>query len=165
MLVGGVGYTNLHDMSVGPTVVDRLKSLRLPTNVEVDDLNHLIAAYQRLSQEKYDKIILVGSVKRGRKPGTVDIYQYGENQDLPDDEEIRIRVAEGVSGTVNLDSVLILCRYYRVLPQEVLVIEVEPQDENWGEGFTPPVEKAIEEVIGIVLEEARAADSEVRPNA
>jgi len=154
VLIGGVGYTNLHDLSVGPTVVDRLKALALPEHIEVDDLNHLIAAYQKLSQEHYDKIILVGAVKRGREPGMVDIYGYGEDLTLPDEEEIRIRVAEGVSGTVNLESLLILCKYYGVLPSDVIVIEVEPEDDQWGEGFTPKVERAIEKVIDLVMDEA-----------
>lgn len=156
VLIGGVGYTNLHDLSVGPAIIERLKKLGLPEYVELDEFDHLIATYQKLSETRYDKLILVGAVKRGRKPGTIHTYSA---LDLPDEEEIRLRVAEGVAGTVSLESILILCRYYDVLPSDLTVIEIEPEDDNWGEGFTPKVEQAVEKVIDIVLDEARIAPS------
>lgn len=166
VLIGGVGYTNLHDMSVGPALVDRLRALSLPENVEVDDLNHLVATYQRLSQERYDKLIFVGAMKRGREPGVIDIYGYGDERVLPDEQEIRERVAEGVGGTIDLDSVLIVCKYYGVLPPEVFVVDIEPEDDTWGEGFTPKVAEAFEKIIDIVLDEARQiAAWDVKANA
>jgi len=152
ILIAGVGYTYLRDLSFGPEMVKKLLFLEWPEGVEVEDLSYgPVAVIQKLTEIHYQKIILVGAAKKGRKPGT--IYKYRLNGDLPDPEEIQERMLEGVAGVISLDSLLILCKYYGVFPEDVEVIEVEPEDESWGEGFTLVVHDAMDKVIQMVRAE------------
>lgn len=151
LLVGGVGFGNLRDMSVGPAVVDLLRRRSLPKHVEVADLNNLIDAYHRLKHEHFDRLILVSAVKRGRAPGSVTAY--APDVKLPPESEISARIGEAYTGIISLDSLLIVCKYYLALPEEVLVVEVEPADEDWGEGFSSAVAAALEQVVERVVRE------------
>lgn len=156
VLIGGVGYTFLRDLSLGPVVIRRLEEMAWPAGVEVMDLSQSpIAVYQQLSERRYDKVILVGAVRRDRAVGTINCYR--PDGPLPAEEEIQARIGEGVSGTVSLDSTVIVCRYLGALPADTLVVEVEPEDESWGEGFTPSVGSCVEKVIAIVRREALAS--------
>ena len=152
VLIAGVGYTFLHDLSFGPVVIRRLQEMDWPRGVEVTDLSQSpIAVYQQLSERHYDKIIFIGAVKRERPVGSV--YLYRPDGPLPAEEEIEARIGEGVSGTVSLDSTVIVCRYFGALPVDTLVVEVEPEDESWGEGFSLKVAAAVDEVIELVRRE------------
>lgn len=156
VLVGGVGYTCLRDLSFGPDIIRRLQEMLWPADVEVADLSESpVAVYQQLSEHLYDKVIFVGAIRRGRAPGT--IRRYRPDSPLPAEEEIQARIGEGVSGTVDLDSIVIVCRYFKALPADTVVVEVEPEDDSWGEGFTPKVAASRTEVIELVRREALAA--------
>ncbi len=155
VLIAGVGYTFLHDLSFGPVVIRRLQEMAWPDGVEVTDLSQSpIAVYQQLSERQYEKVIFVGAVRRDRAPGTIHCSR--PDGLMPAEEEIQARIGEGVSGTVSLDSTVIVCRYFGVLPADTLVVEVEPEDESWGDGFTPSVDACMEKVIEIVRREAGA---------
>lgn len=156
-LIAGVGYTCLSDLSFGPVLVDRLKSLPWPQGVEVEDLSYSpVAVFQKLTERRYGKIIFVGAAKRGREPGSIE--RYRPDGPLPAEEEIQARIAEGVTGVVSLESLLVVCRFFEALPEDVVVIEVEPEDESWGEGFTPRVQRALEHVIKMLRKEVEASE-------
>lgn len=153
VLIAGVGYTFLHDLSFGPVVIRRLQEMGWPEGVEVTDLSQSpIAVYQQLSERQYDKIIFIGAVKRDRPVGSV--YLYRPDGPLPAEEEIEARIGEGVSGVLDLQSTVVVCRYFKALPVETVVVEVEPEEESWGEGFSPKVAAAVDEVIELVRREA-----------
>ncbi len=151
VLIAGVGYHNLRDLSVGPWLVPTLRRLDWPAGVEIDDLSFgPIAVVQRFQERPgcYDRIVFVAAMRRGREPGRV--YPYRWNGALPDADEIQRRVGEALAGVISLDNLLIIAQYFGVLPREVFVVEVEPEDTNAGPGFTPRVEAALDEVIETV---------------
>ena len=145
MLVGGVGYRFLRDDSVGPYIADRLAE-RAANGLEVEDLSyHPVGLTQNLQErEPYDRLVLVAAVRRGRAPGTVEAYRW--SGELPSREEIQERVSEAVTGVISLDNLLIVCGALGGLPSDVRVVEVEPADDGWGEGFSPQVEARLGEV-------------------
>ncbi len=152
-MIAGVGYQNLRDLSVGPELVPKFQQLRLPEGVEVDDWSFgPIAVVQRLQDRPgfYDRIIFVSAVERGRKRGCV--YSYKWQGKLPDADEIQARIGEAVTGVISLDNLLIITQHFNVLPRDVFVVEVEPEDTGWGPGFTPRVEAALGQVIEVVKE-------------
>jgi hydrogenase maturation protease len=154
MLVG-VGYQNLSDLSVGPYLVPKLRELDWPEDVEIDDWSFgPIAVVQRLEDRPgyYDRIVFISAVERGREPGSVQVYQW--NHQLPDADEIQRRIGEAIMGVISLDNLLIIAQYLRALPSDVVVVEVEPEDTDWGETFTPRVHAALDEVIRRVREAA-----------
>ena len=151
VFIGGVGYTNLRDLSVGPMVVPELQQLDWPAGIEIDDLGPggPIAAVHRFREAPpYDRVVLFGAVGRGRQPG--QIYCYRWDGSLPDHEEIQMRVSEAVTGVISLDNLLIVGGYFGIWPLNVVVVEVEPRDEDWGPAFSEPVRAALTPLIKTV---------------
>ncbi|MCW5852750.1 MAG: hydrogenase maturation protease [Anaerolineae bacterium] len=149
VLIAGVGYRFLRDRSIGPALLPKLERMDWPDGVEVLDLHfgpvHMV---HWLEEQRYDRLVFLAGHGRGREPGKV--YCYPWNHELPDAEEIQQRVAEGVTGVIDLDHLLIVGQYFGVLPEDVIVVEVEPVDGGWGEGFSPAVELILDEVIETV---------------
>jgi hydrogenase maturation protease len=149
VLVGGVGYRNLRDHSLGPWLADHLAS-RSRNGVDVEDLSyHPIGLSQNLQERPaYDRIVLVGAAARGREPGSIEAYRW--SGEVPAPEEVQARVAEAVTGVISLDNLLAVVGTLGGFPDDVRVVEVEPADEGWGEGFSPQVQAqldAIEEAV------------------
>lgn len=155
VLVSGIGYSNLGDMSFGRVVFSTLAEMDWPDHVHVEDLNYgPIMIYQSLeaSPIKYDKVVLVGAAKRERKPGTLEVYRW--NGKLPKESEIQARIEEAITGVIDLDNLLIVCKHFGVLPDDVRIVEVEPQTEEWGLEFSPVVAARVTEAIEAVKEQA-----------
>jgi len=145
VLVGGVGYRFLRDGAVGPYMADHLAA-GASNGVEVEDLGyHPIGFTQNLQDRPaYDRIVLVGAIKRGREPGTVTAYRW--DHALPSNKAIQERVSEAVTGVISLDNLLIVTEAFGAFPEDVRVVEVEPADEGWGEGFSPVVQAKLGEI-------------------
>jgi hydrogenase maturation protease len=161
-LIGGVGYSYLRDGSLGPVVAAALASETWPDGVTVEDLSYgPIAVMQRLQEAAppLERLVLVGAVRRGRPPGTVTVYRWSGR--LPGVGEIQARIAEAVSGVISLDNLLVVLGFFEALPPEVLVVETEPEDEGWGEGFSRAVESARPHVLDAVRRLACPGGTEV----
>jgi hydrogenase maturation protease len=154
VLVGGVGYRNLRDLSVGPWVADELAG-ESRDGVEVEDVSyHPVGLSQNLQDRpEYDRVVLVGSVVRGRTPGTVESYRWDGK--LPDRDQIQQRVSEAVTGVISLENTLIVCGALGGLPEDVRLVEVEPEDQGWGEGFSRTIESTLPKVVEAVWTSTR----------
>jgi len=154
VLVGGVGYRFLRDGSIGPWLSDRLAD-QADNGIEVEDLSyHPVGLSQNLQERPpYDRLVLVAAVSRGRPPGTVEAYRW--DGELPGRDAIQARVSEAVTGVISLDNLLIVCGALGGLPDDVRVVEVEPADEGWGEGFSPEIEARLGEVEEAVWSSTR----------
>ncbi|MHB8620536.1 MAG: hydrogenase maturation protease [Chloroflexota bacterium] len=156
ILVAGVGYRNLRDLSVGPAMVERLRARGWPSGVEIEDLSfgavHAVHWFQQT--EPFEAVIFLTAVVRGRVAGAV--YRCDWTMPLAGDDEVQTRVAEAVTGVIGLDTLLTVLGHFHALPPRVLVLEVEPRDEDWGEAFSPLVERAMIEVERLVQSEVDA---------
>jgi hydrogenase maturation protease len=154
VLVGGVGYRFLRDDSVGPYVSDLLAE-RASDGIEVEDVSyHPVGLSQNLQERApYDRLVLVAAVRRGREPGTVESYRW--DGALPSREAIQERVSEAVTGVISLDNLLIVVGALGGFPDDVRVVEVEPDEEGWGEGFSRAVEERLPDVVEAVWTSAR----------
>lgn len=158
VLVGGVGYRNLRDLSAGPLLVDRLGALG--DAVDVEDLSYspidVLFVMQR--REPYAAAVLVGGVGRGDPPGTVRRYRWSAPAIAT--EDLQSRIAEAVTGVISLDNLLYVLSHFEALPKDVTVVEIEPADSGWGEGTTPLVAAALERAAALVRDEvARSASA------
>ncbi len=142
-LIAGVGYRNLRDLSAGNAVVDALLELEWPPEVEVEDLSYgPMDAIFRLREARFARLFVVGATARpARFPG--EVYRRRWRYEPEPAELVQGRVAEAVTGVISLDNLLVICAHFEALPPEVIVIEIEPEDDGWGEGFSPRVERAI----------------------
>ena len=149
VLVCGVGYRYLRDNALGVWVTDTLAP-RASNGVEFEDLGyHPIGFVQNLNdRETYDRIVFVGSVERGREPGQITAYKW--DHALPDVTEIQEHVADSVTGSISLDNLLVVSEAFKALPEDIWIVEVEPADESWGDGFSPEIEAKLPEVMETV---------------
>jgi hydrogenase maturation protease len=149
VLVGGVGYRFLRDESVGPWVADELAA-RADGEIDVEDVSyHPVGLVHNLQErDPYDRLVLVGAVRRGRPAGAIEAYRWSRK--LPPREEIQERVSEAVTGVISLENVLIVGEALGGLPSDVRVVEMEPGEERWGEGFSAEVEARLPDLLEAV---------------
>jgi hydrogenase maturation protease len=145
VLVCGVGYRFLRDNALGVYITDTLAP-QASNGVEFEDLGyHPVGFTQNLDERPdYDRIVFVGAVNRGREPGTITAYRY--DHVLPSDREIQERVGDSVTGSISLDNLIVVAEVFKALPEDVWVVEIEPGDETWGEGFSSEVEAKLPEI-------------------
>ena len=161
-LVGGVGYHFMRDLSLGPVLTERLAQLEWPDHVQIDaDFSYgPVAIVQRFKCEPdlCDKIVLFSAIERGREPGTIEVYRWPGT--LPDSEEVQARVGEALTGVVDLDNLLVVGQQFEIWPSEVIVVEVEPADLNWGDGFSPTLTRILDDVMAKIRDVALNAHQE-----
>lgn len=150
VLVAGVGYSNLSDLSVGPVLVQRLQRHAWPEGVQVEDLSfggvHVLHWLQEAPP--FDAALFVTATARGRAPGSVHCSVWVAPE--VSGEEVQGRVAEAVTGIISLETLLTVVGYFGALPPSVTVVEVEPRDQEWGPTFSAPVEAALSEAEALV---------------
>lgn len=154
VIVGGVGYPDLCDYSIGIEIQERLSFRDAPPNVVVEDLSYNpIAIIQRLDDElpteRFGRVIVVSAVKRGDRPaGTITAYRW--DGELPDDSEIQRAVTDAVTGIIAVENTLVIARYFGALPDDVAVVEVEPETHEFGAAFSPAVHAVFDRACDIV---------------
>ena len=159
ILVGGIGLPWLRDLDFGTKFVERFVDSTWPDDVLLEDLSY--AAHRvlhRLQELTLTKVVLVGAMPREiDPPGTV--RRYPLDLTPPPPEEVHDRLAEAAGGIIDLDHTLAVCRHWNAFPANTVVIEVEPLDKAFGEGFSDPVEAAVARVLEMVREEVGAVST------
>ena len=147
-LVGGIGLPWLRDLDFGTNWLARAAELSWPDEVVLEDLSYSAhRVLHRIQELEPGRVILLGCMPRGvDRPGTIRQYRLG---DVPPagTEEVHERLAESVGGIIDLDHTVAVCRHWGALDDEVIIIEVEPEDREFGWGFSGPVEEAVTEVV------------------
>ena len=152
-LVGGIGLPWLRDLDFGTQWVNQVVDLEWPSHVIVEDMSY--AAHRvlhRLQEVRPSKVVLVGCMpRREDPPGT--IRRYPLDLTPPDDDEVQDRLSEAAMGIIDLDHTLAVVRYYGEFPADTIVIEVEPEDDSFGLGFSDAVEATVQPVLELVRQE------------
>lgn len=156
VLIAGVGYRNLRDHSLGVMLTDRMADFTWPEGVEVsvEDLSfNPIAVVQRIEDDpperRFTRAIFVAAPPRElRPPGSITAYRW--DGVLPSDDGIQRSVVDAVTGVIHLDNTLVVARHFGALPDEVLVVEVEPVDHEFGDQLSAPVAAAFEHACVLV---------------
>lgn len=154
-LIAGVGYPYLRDMSLGCVVAAQLQNEPWPADVLVDDYSFgpiaVVHRWQAMDQP-FRKVVFFGAVERGKSAG--EITQYRWEQPSLTNAQIQDRIAEAVTGVISLDNLLIIAGTLYGLPYNTVVIEIEPADLGWGDGFSDAVERAIPKLRSLLQLEA-----------
>jgi len=155
-VIGGVGYRNLRDHSLGIVMSDELEPLARPPALLVEDLCYgPVAIAQWFLDEAREmpitRAVFITAIARedGRPPGTICAYQW--DRVLPSDDEIQRCVVDAVTGVILLDNTLIVVEWMKALPAEAIVIEVEPLEHAFGDEMSPAVSEAYADVRRLAL--------------
>ena len=163
-VIGGVGYRNLCDHSLGIVMSDELEPLANPPGLLIEDLSYgPVAVGQWFLDEALAapiaRAVFVSAVGRedGRPPGTISAYRW--DRVLPNEQEIQRAVADAVTGVIFLDNTLVVTAWMGALPDETIVVEVEPKVHAFGDEMSPAVAAAYPEVKLLVLQFATDASA------
>jgi Ni,Fe-hydrogenase maturation factor len=155
-VIGGVGYRNLRDHSLGIVLSDELEPEARPPSLLVEDLCYgPVAVGQWLLDEARDapitRAVFVTAVARedGRAPGTISVYRW--DHVLPPDDEIHRAMIDAVTGVILLDNTLIVTEWMQALPAETIVVEVEPLEHAFGDAMSPAVAAAYPRARELVM--------------
>lgn len=152
VLIAGVGHPNLKDLSFGQIFLAYLKQQKWPENVDLENLSFgAIAVLQWFQDEpgKYDRVVFVSAAEReGRPPGTLNVYHWDFAKH--DDETVQECVAESVTGIISLDNLMMILQYFKALPPEVVVLDIEPIDSEIGFECSPEIAARFPEFEEIV---------------
>lgn len=148
ILLAGVGYSHLSDLSFGPLLAERMEALAQPGAIQVEDLSYGPIGVLMWLEEvpaRFTRAIFAGAVERGRPPGTLQMYRWEPG--THDAETVQARIAEAVTGVIALDNLLIILDHFGVLPSRTSVIELEPVDKEFGTEMSAAGRRRLEEAM------------------
>ena len=111
ILIAGVGYQYLGDLSFGPKLVERLQGMTSwPEEVRVEDFGYgplaILDWFEESPGKRFERAILAGAVERGRESGTLTTYSW--IPDTPDPDLVKGCVLEARARVINVEKLLIV---------------------------------------------------------
>ena len=155
VLIGAVGYSFQGDLSAAHIVMAKLREQTWPPDVSFEDLSVgpiAIVHSFRAQALPYQRVVLVAAVPADDAPGTVRTYRWSGN--LPKAEEIQARIGEAVMGVVSLENLLVIGEHFKIWPDDVRVVEIEPGPTTWGAEHSAVITNALETLAQRVREAA-----------
>ena len=158
ILVAGVGYLHMRDLSFGPILVERLRELGWPEDVLIEDFSwgpiSILHWFEEEPGRKFEKAIFAGAIERGREPGTLSTYAW--TNDRPDPDLVQERISEALTGVIGLENLLVIAQHFDVLPPETSVVELEPVELQWGLELSPLGEERVQQTIAWIRHKVQA---------
>ena len=144
ILILGVGNILLSDEGIGVRVVEAMRELKLPDNVELlDGGTGAFDLIDILAERK--RVIVIDAVEGGGEPGA--IYRFH-----PDDiksQRYHIMAAHQIS----LLDALAMAKIAGCAPPEVIIYGIEPKNLEWGTELSPEVVAVVPQAVGLVQTE------------
>ena len=144
ILVLGIGNLLLRDEGIGVHVVQRMKGMDLPSDVEIMD-GGTMGIDLLYCIEGRKKVVVIDAVSADSPPGA--LYRFTD-RDLEDYKGF-IRSAHEIDFTYVLNT----ARLFGKKPDKVIFIGITPGDISEGLTLSPAVEKKIPEIIELVMKE------------
>ena len=141
-LILGLGNILLKDEGVGVHAVNELKKHNLPENIEIIDGG--TSGLDLLSFIKnVQKLIIIDAIRLGKKPGSLYCLRP---------YEIKNAAPQISLHQVGIMDILSLAEKLHYLPEDTIIIGVEPKEIDWGLDLTPEVKEKIPCIVDWVLE-------------
>lgn len=144
ILILGIGNILLRDEGIGPHVIDKLKEIKLPDNVELldggtggADLLDFICDRQ--------KLIVVDAIQTDIEPGCIMRLTA---DDLTTDSRQNISLHE-----FGLLETLTMAKQLDCDPKEVIIIGVKPKDITSGVEISDEVSSVVPKIMESILNE------------
>ncbi len=157
ILVAGVGYQHLSDLSFGSVLVERMQAMDWPDDVCIEDFGwgpiSILHWFEESPGRKFERAIFAGAVERGREPGK--LYTYAWLADRPDPEVVQERISEALTGVISLENLLIIAQHFEALPSDTTVVELEPVEQEWGSDLSEIGQARMEEAITWIQNEVQ----------
>jgi len=146
ILVIGVGNEYRGDDSVGVIVARRLKEQLRGRAEVIQQAGEVTSLLESLKSR--DAVIIIDAAKSGAPPGTIHRFIVGEK---PIPEKFFCYSTHALS----VGEALKLAKALHQIPDQVIVYGIEGAHFEFGCGLTPEVERAVHQVITMVVEDAQ----------
>lgn len=144
ILVLGIGNLLLKDEGIGVRVVERMRDMSLPADVEIMDGGTMgIDLIYAIEGRK--KVIVIDAVATDSPPGT--LYRFTDK-----DLEYNSAVLQS-AHEINFPSALRSLQFLGNRPGEIIFIGIKPADMSEGLDLTPAIEEKIPRIIELVMKE------------
>jgi hydrogenase maturation protease len=150
ILVLGIGNLIFRDEGIGIHAVEKLKTMKLPHDVELLDGGTLATSYMFIVEER-SKVIVIFAMQAGNPPGT--IFRMTE------EEFYRIRKGQPRTiQEVEFEDALLTTHIMKTNPDEIIFIGIEPEDMgekdfNQIMELSPTLQKKMPGIIEMVMKE------------
>ncbi len=148
LILAGIGSPYRRDDGVGLRVADRVAAERAG-QPGIDNIGPIEDTFDLLG--KWDGAalaVVIDAVRTGAAPGTVHVVEVAPRERPSPSGEDRRPVS---SHGIGLSGVLALAAATGTAPSRVVVVGIEGQDFERGEGLTEAVERAVPRAVGTVL--------------
>jgi hydrogenase maturation protease len=143
----GCGNLLLKDEGIGVHLIEFLKRVDLPADVELVDaacggfdiMPHL---------DNVKRVVIVDAMQAGGSPG--QIYKFGLD-DFSTDTPRNLSLHD-----ISLKDVLLLAQKLAPLP-EITIFGIEPKEMKWGMELTPELENVLPRLAELVIKEIKNA--------
>jgi hypothetical protein len=134
-LIGIVGYYGfVRGYPLGPELMERLRAVTWPEGVEVREMNWgpvaIVQDFQA-SDDKPERVVLVGALDRGLADGSVTCRRWAGGALAL--EAVQRRMFEAVTGVISLDNLLVIGAHFGIWPDETYSIELQWPESGLGD--------------------------------
>jgi hydrogenase maturation protease len=143
-VVIGLGNLYMRDDGFGLRVAEALKKMDLGESVSVQEYPEMdLAVIEQLKDTS--KVIIVDTVKGGKKPGTVSKYTFtARKEDIAELPSLH---------SMKLSDLLDIAVSSGILTCPVVIVGVEPKDDSVGTELSSEVESALPKAVEAVIRE------------
>lgn len=150
----------MRDASIGLIAADQLANEPWPADVRVDDLGYgAIYASQDIAEFGPNRLVLLAGVTRRREPGRIYRTRWKASFTPPD--ELQEIIREAGAGIVELDHLLAVGYHFQALPEDVVLLEVEPVEAQGGDGLSRTCAALLPELLAAARRDALALAASV----
>jgi hypothetical protein len=126
-IIGIVGYYGfVRGYPLGPELMERLRALPWPSGVDIREMNWgpvaIVQDFQA-SDDKPERVVLVGALDRGLATGTVSCRRWAGG--ILEVSAVQRRMFEAVTGVISLDNLLVIGAHFGVWPASTFTVELQ----------------------------------------
>ncbi len=134
-IVGIVGYYGfVRGYPLGPELMERLRALPWPDDVEIREMNWgpvaIVQDFQAQSH-KPERVVLVGALDRGLTRGSVSCRRWAGG--ALDTAAVQLRMFEAVTGVISMDNLLVIGTHFGIWPAQTFSVELQWPESGLGD--------------------------------
>jgi hydrogenase maturation protease len=151
ILIVGIGNIIMMDEGIGVYAIRELEKLNLPSTVTILDAGTDVFKIMSCEQN-FDMVIIVDAVQKKDIPGTIHRMSLDEIETEPTQNNLhQISFVEAL-GLMKLSS-------SNIKNAKVILYGIEPETITFGVGLSPMVQRSLNLLIDIILNEIENARS------
>ena len=154
ILIVGVGNPLRGDDGVGVRLAEILAAQGLPDDIEVVDGGTLGLGLVNLMEGRR-RVVIVDAADLGREPGEFAFLRLTQARLLGEERHLSVHGA-------GVREALLLAEALDSLPEDVLIVGVQPASMEWDTSLTPGVQAALPHITQAILEELGLAAEPTR---